>query len=517
MNVLTVLYGASLAEEALEPVFAGKSALALAAERALGFPGASKSLFFGKEGETYPCLPGQVERVLRPRWTKKTLLEELDRAAGGFDLIFYAWADCPFLDRDLAQAMAQRHREYAAEYSNADGWPYGFSPEILAPGLPRLLTALLADDDGPVSRDALFSIIQKDINAFDIETEISPVDLRGFRLSLCADSRRNLRLLVDFAQAGLEGTSGAEKIIGAHPEFLRTLPAFFPIQVSVPCPQSCPLCPYPRVNGSFGPSGPSGHAGGAGDFMAVGDFTSLLDKIIAFAGDGVIDLSLWGELALHPEREALIGAVLERPELSLIVETAGLSWSVRDLENIARTAAEAAARKNGQAPLSWIVSLDAFSPQRYEQVRGRGAAEAAECARLLAELFPSSVYVQAIRVKDAEDDIEQFYRYWKEKNLNVIIQKYDSFCGTLDDLGTADLSPLRRNPCWHIMRDFPVLIDGTIPLCREDIEGKFKLGNALHDDLEAVWKRGEARYLEHAEKNYTGPCAVCDEYYTYNF
>ncbi|MDR0389945.1 MAG: spiro-SPASM protein [Spirochaetaceae bacterium] len=514
MNVLTVLYGAALSGEAREPVFSGKSALSLALERVQGFPGVSKILFFGKEGEAYPELSGNIERVFRPCWTKRALLEELARAAQGFDLIFYAWADCPLLDPVLAGAMAARHRQYAAEYSYADGWPYGFAPEIVSPHLPALLERILADDDGPVERDSLFSVIEKDINAFDIETEISPVDLRGFRLSLAADSKRNLALLEGLKGAGLDGAAGSEKIINDHPELLRTLPAFFPIQVSGPCPQACVFCPYPRSGGLTGSDGNT-PVQERKDFMAAGDFISLLDRIIAFAGDAVIDLSLWGELSLHPEREALIHAVLERPELSLIIETSGLSWN--NLEALAALAASAPARKNRQAPLSWIVSLDALSPERYKSVRGRGASEAAECAERLAELFPKAAYVQAVRVKEAEDDIEQFYRHWKEKKLNVIIQKYDYFAGEIPDLRAADLSPLHRFPCWHIMRDFPVLIDGTVPSCREDLRGSRLLGNVFHDGLERIWKNGEALYREHSEKNYGGICARCDEYYTYNF
>jgi spiro-SPASM protein len=209
--------------------------------------------------------------------------------------------------------------------------------------------------------------------------------------------------------------------------------------------------------------------------------------------------------------------VLERPELSLIIETSGLSWSGEGLEALAVSAAAAPARKNREAPLSWIVSLDALSPERYKTVRGPGAAEAAQCAEALAALFPGSAYVQAVRVRDAEDDIEQFYRYWKEKKLNVIIQKYDYFSGEIPDRRAADLSPLHRFPCWHIMRDFPVLIDGTVPACREDLRGSRLLGNVFHDGLEKLWKNGEALYLEHTKKNYTGICARCDEYYTYNF
>jgi spiro-SPASM protein len=173
------------------------------------------------------------------------------------------------------------------------------------------------------------------------------------------------------------------------------------------------------------------------------------------------------------------------------------------------------------APLSWIVSLDAADSNRYREIRGPGFAEAVECAKTLAALFPKDSYVQAVRVKGAEDDIEQFYRSWKEEGAQIIIQKYDDFCGALPKLQASDLSPVQRRPCWHLMRDMAILMDGRVPLCRETLDSGEILGNAFTEDLETIWARGEPFYREQCTAagaiQYRGVCAGCDEYYTYNF
>ncbi|QQO08412.1 spiro-SPASM protein [Breznakiella homolactica] len=512
MNAIAVLYGGRLSDEAFETVFSGRHALARALEGVSAFPGVTKTVLLGADGREYPGISGNIQVIRAGDWTKKRLLECLGELAAGFDLTYFAWADCPFLDRDLAGAMAERHIRYGAEYSYGDGWPYGFAPEILSPGTAAILAKITGDSDGPVERDALFSVIQKDINAFDIETEISPVDLRGCRLTLAADSRRNLLLLTRLAGAGLSGAAGAAEVITGNPELLRTLPAFFPIQVSGPCPQACSLCPYPKF-GSVRGTPITERA----DFMDLGQFESILDSIAGYSGDGVIDLSLWGELSLHPEKIPLIKAVLDRPELSLIIETSGLGWSPDDLEAIAGAAAAAKPRKNRMAPVSWILSLDAHDPGRYREVRGDGYAEAAGCAKAVLGLFPGDTYVQAVRTKGSEDDTEAFYRSWKEAGAQVIIQKYDSFSGYLPDLQASDLSPLHRFPCWHLMRDLPVLIDGTVRVCREDLEGTCILGNLFTDSIDDIWKKGDELYGAHYSKKYPGICADCDEYYTYNF
>jgi spiro-SPASM protein len=449
--------------------------------------------------------------VSRPGWTKKTLLHTLSELSAGYDLSYFAWADCPLLDPALAGRIAERHLRYAAEYSYADGWPYGLAPELLSAGTAGILAKILGDEDGPVERDCLFSVLQKDINAFDIETEISPVDLRSHRLSLAADSRRNLLLLSRLMEAGLNSAADAERIIAARPDLLRTLPAFYAIQAAGPCPQTCSFCPYPK----FG-----GRAGGITkreDFLDPARFAALLDRIVEFSGDAAVDLSLWGELSLHPQKTDLIAAILERPGLSAVIETSGLGWGRAELEGLAEAASRSAPRKNRMASLSWIVSLDAADSGRYREIRGAGFAEAVECARTLTRLFPRDAYVQALRVKGAEDDIEQFYRSWKDAGANIIIQKYDDFCGALPKLQAADLSPVRRQPCWHLMRDMSVLIDGSVPVCRETSAGAEILGNAFTEDLSLLWDRGAPLYREHCDNHYQGPCAECDEYYTYNF
>jgi spiro-SPASM protein len=264
--------------------------------------------------------------------------------------------------------------------------------------------------------------------------------------------------------------------------------------------------------------------------MGIDRFGELLEKIIAFSGDAVIDLSLWGEISLHPGKMEIIRMALARPEVSLILESSGLGWKHGELEALAAAAASAPPRKSPllAAPLSWIISLDAWDAGRYREIRGPGFAEASECAKRLFSLFPKDAYVQAVRLKGGEDDIEKFYLSWRDlapgrNAANVIIQKYDDFCGALPKLQASDLSPVRRRPCWHLMRDMNVLLDGRVPACREDLgalkgEGDKPLaGNVFTDSLQDIWEMGMPLLREHCGGVYRGICAGCDEYYTYNF
>jgi spiro-SPASM protein len=510
MKALTVLFYGRLCDEAFEPFLNGKNSVALAMEQAKKFPSAEKTVLLAPVGATplgnFPFPDGvQIEQK---DWTKRSLLEKIAELQAGFDCVYFAFADCPFLDPALAGVLSQRHIQERADYSYADGFPYGLAPEILAPGTAGILAKILGDNDGPVERDILFSVIQKDINAFDIEAEISSVDLRCHRISLCADSKRNLLLLKNFiAEAGkTPSASDIEKIVQEKPEILRTLPSFYPVQVYGGCPAACKICPYPL----------STDAAGRKDFMDTSKFSSLLDNIVSFSGDAVIDISLWGELSLHPEKMKLIEEVVSRGALALVIETSGIGWKEQELEKCAQICSglpKNTARKNSLPPLSWIVSFNM-------EPHGQGFAETENCAKKLSSLFPKDCYAQTVRVKGSEEDTEKFYRQWKDSN--VIIQKYDDFCGVLEKKQASDISPVIRKPCWHIMRDMPVLIDGAVPLCREDTSALKQqssriLGNVFSDSLENIWKRGDSYYREQCGKNYSGLCKDCDEYYTFNF
>jgi spiro-SPASM protein len=437
--------------------------------------------------------------VVRESWTVADLAGELQRRAEGFDDLFYLFADCPFLDATIAERMHANHRRYWADYTFADGYPQGLAPEILRRETTARLKDLAGDGRTAPDRETIFSLVKKDINSFDIETELAPVDMRLLRASLSADTERNFLLVSRMAERGAWDAETACRVLQEDPEVLRTLPAFFPVQVVERCPHACAYCPHPVARGNVRE---------ADGCMPLASFRSLVRKIEEFSREAVVDISLWGEPAYHPQVFELICAVLEKPALDLVIETSGVGWDPAIFQRIA---------KDCSRQPTWIVSLDATSAEMYGRLRGEGFAEAMRSADTLLSLFPASTWVQAVRMRENEDDLEVFYRSWKSRTENIIIQKYDAFCGMLPDRKVADLSPLKRFPCWHVKRDMPILLDGTVPQCREDLGAKAPLGNAFHEDLDAIWGRGLDLHRSHLAGQWPGICATCDEYYTYNY
>ncbi|HEQ72606.1 MAG TPA: spiro-SPASM protein [Spirochaetia bacterium] len=437
-------------------------------------------------------------RVKKTDWDGGALLAALKDLSRGYDNVFYFFADCPFLDPALARRMYENHLKYFSDYTFADGYPVGLAVEIVKSPVFEPLVELCREGD-PANRETLFETLKRDINAFDLETEISPVDCRMLRVSLTADTNRNVMLLERLAAAGARDEQSIVRAVKDKPELLRTLPAYFPIQIVEGCPQVCSYCPYPKFGGDIS---------GKKSEMAPETFRRIVAAIEEFAGDAVIGLSLWGEPALHSAIEELIGFVCSRERMTAVVETSGIGW---DLDRFT------AAFSGMTNPPDIIVSLDALHEPLYRALRGEGFQTAVDTARKFLKLFPGRVHVQAVRMQENEEALEEFYREWKKETDRVIIQKYNHFAGFLPDRKVTDLSPLTRIPCWHVKRDLPVLIDGTVPLCAVDVEKRMVLGNVLTDPLSEIWSRGERWYALHVKEEFPTLCGDCDEYYTYNF
>ena len=157
--------------------------------------------------------------------------------------------------------------------------------------------------------------------------------------------------------------------------------------------------------------------------------------------------------------------------------------------------------------------------EKMNGISGSNFQKALKTVAMLSQIFPSHVYPQFTRMNANEEQLESFYRFWKEKTSpsggQFVILKYDSCAGLLSDEKPADLSPLERNVCWHLRRDMNILSDGSVPLCRSRISEI--AGNAIEEPFEKIWDSVQKEVLNHMNKNYCKKCQVCDEYYTFNF
>ena len=504
MKNLAVVNASNISKYAYEPVVGASSSLDRVIDFARTLPEVERMVVLTRREDgphdVVSLRTGSITEVLvKEKWNLGELFSSIKELSKDFDHLFYCHGDLPLLDREIADRMWRNHLRYFAQYTFADGYPYGLSPEILAVEIIPSVAALVEDGDAPIERDSIFSVIQKDINSFDIETELSPEDMRLLRISLSADTRRNFQQLSAIIGAGGSDEASVLRVIKERAHLLRTLPAYVSIEIIDGCPQACSYCPFPLFGGEILRQRSQ---------MSTEDFSSIIDKVAEFCDDATINLSLWGEPALHENIPELLGAIYRHEGLTALIETSGIGWTKEKIEEI---------RRGIGNRITWIVSLDALEEDLYQKLRGDGWAQAKAGAEMLIDSFPGRVYVQAVRMKQSEEELEAFYRYWDEKCGKVIVQKYNNFGGLLPDQKVSDLSPLKRFPCWHLKRDLVIRLNGEVTICREDLHKENILGNILKEDLSEIWLRGASWYQQHIEGNYPEICKNCDEYYTYNF
>ncbi|MBD5404597.1 MAG: spiro-SPASM protein [Treponema sp.] len=542
MKTLVILCADFRSLNIFDKCFDDKSSFDFALEWAKRF-GDEISILASREDMDFVSKIPEKNITLLDDFTTKSLLGAIAQLANekNANVILYSYADTPFLNDELTKTILEYHTNYLAEYTFAEGYPYGFAPEALDSGAAQILSNLAATiqkDEGEkrISRTSIFDLIKTDINSFEVETVLSTFDARMFRMKFdcacpaeknaCIELFECIKSLADSASSKSSDSSlhskdadFLAKKASENPRILKTLPFYYDIQISKKSSSDCLYIPKKMQSYT------------SNECMRKEDFTSLLEKIEKLSDCAVINLSGFGEPLLHPDFIEFVDAVFTHANFRLLIETDGLNVTENLCEKI-KAIVDNASERRGLTDyfekILWIVKVDAVSDKIYAKIHpiddtalvSNNFSCAVEAISILQKYFPHSVYPQFMRMNQNEEELEQFYRTWSNKSNasdgNVIIQKYSSFCKTLPDYKVADLSPLERNPCWHIRRDITILVNGNVPLCRECLD-ECVCGNVFTDDLLEIWHTFDDELKNHINNIYCEKCGKCDEYYTFNF
>jgi len=454
-------------------------------------------------------------------WTNACIAKYVSESINRFkaDFAVFAWGDTPFINKKITDDIIESHIEYKAEYTFADGFCGGLTVEAIDKGAAAIISCLANDSQKEAGcknaeRNAFFSIMSGDINSFEIETILSDKDYRMLRYEFECTSKSGYESCKKLFDESINSTNDlstcdydiykVSDLAESLASIKQTLPAFYNIQISNSYNTKSIYCPYDKVFGEK-----------KLPLMDIEKFSILAKKISEFSGEAVVSLSLFGEPSLNPDFIKIIKEILKYKDLKVFVETDGLNITKEVLEDISNTT-------DAKSRIYFTVQLDAAEKTMYEKINGISGEyfeKAKNSIGLLNTYFPGQVYPQFTRMNANEEQLESFFRFWKEKDSpsggQLLIVKYDSFAQLLSDEKPADLSPLERNECWHIRRDMNILSDGSVVICRTRADEI--VGNVFSDDLEKIWKKITPEVQNHIEKKYCEKCKACDEYYTFNF
>lgn len=530
MKSNVIINAVDLQSYAFDCIFEGKSAFEKVLDWAMKTSDSGNIFVLLSSKETQNCqFTASIEKYQKIKpltllcyddWNRCTLFAHLAECTEEDVPLVYAFGDTPFLDTAITNQILQQHDEFKGEYSFADGYPVGISPEVLDKGLVSILKNLVTQDERytpiPLTRESIFDTLKVEINSYEIETVIAPYDYRYLRFTFACDRQLHQNLCKKAFDLSLQQENAGRPIYDLAKEntdCLAPLPAYYSIQIASYCGGKCTYCPYPReYEKKMGHNPCFAKEKNPQCFMLLENYKELITKISDYSKEAYICLSHFGEATMHPQLKDIIALSLQYPKLQLVIETTGEGLSEKLVEELVSVAAS---YEKGLERLIWIVSLDAFDEEKYKELHGdnQSLGKAVALLEYLQKYF--SVYAQFIRMNENEAQLENFYRYWKEKNC-VLIQKYDSFCGLLPQRKVTDLAPVIRNPCWHLRRDMNILVDGDVTLCKSACLSAV-IGNALKEELPAIFAKQKEIINLHLNNQYKDLCKDCDEYYTFNF
>ncbi|HPY52878.1 MAG TPA: hypothetical protein PK505_02675, partial [Treponemataceae bacterium] len=133
MKRICILSAIGLHEGAFEKVFNEKSAIVLSYEWAKNLDAVEAICILSDRPESSFSFLEKTENtsfVYKEKWTEKKLLESFFTCADekNAKTIIYAWADSPFLQKDLSKSLIDLHEDSLSSYCFAEAFPLGLAP-----------------------------------------------------------------------------------------------------------------------------------------------------------------------------------------------------------------------------------------------------------------------------------------------------------------------------------------------------------------------------------------------------
>ena len=438
---------------------------------------------------------------------KSQTLEEADSIA-----FFYGWY--PFLDLDLLKELYGSHSQYLAHLSYGENIPLGFVPDLLSWEFIQIFPENLQSDL------SLRQFVFNNIDSYDLEILYRTPDLRQYRLDFSGTTSRSLYMIKQIKEKEASFCyKDLEDMLYQSPEFFRPFPSYIEIELSNSSLVSPTFLPkstkdskqhlnftiieklYKEIKSAPIQKDISIALGGLGDPLEHPQFLEILELLLSLENVKNIYLETFA-VVLTGDLFKILANIPQSPEkLVTIIRLSTLQKeryqalyqsSVSTFENLMQNVQDIEE------------SIDAFQK------------------KLSSQNNHYSVYIEMLRLKENEDEIEDYFSFMgKYKYIKPLLQKFNNYIDLLENKKAVDLSPLHRSFCWHLARDFYITADGFVPICKQDPFAIQK--EHVHDfskqSIEEIWSANMQYYTASMQGKHElipMPCLKCDEWYCFN-
>lgn len=432
-------------------------------------------------------IPARFKNVVVSDTCADNVLGIMIKEAKNSDNVVVFNAANPFYDKNFINDMFARHQSFLADYTYGVGYPDGLLPTVLSMTCLKQLKIISEnnDIDAVQCRDYLFQLLSKDINSFDVETFISPVDLRIKRISVGnSDSGESA------FTAFLAETLGTEVSYDDLANFLLEHPqALFSSIYGM----FIDITGNETTSSAYVP-----HSATAVGFVNSDKIKKIAEEITEVNSKMRVVIGSKCEPMLHPDFVTIVNNFLAKG-IKVIVETYGNTLP----ENLAEIA--------DFSSVTFVFKIDAQNENTYHAVHPNGDYKTAVGNYNKVKDLGFKTYLQITRTVETENDIEKLL---KDKQPDVLIKKYSSYCNVLSDKKTVDLSPLERFECYHLRRELYLDCGLNAYYCMFSDK---KIGSADNESITELMGKLKKAYISHAAGEMEDFCRKCDDYYTFNF
>lgn len=426
-------------------------------------------------------------------------LNNIYKISDNYDNIIYIPSNMPLFNVDETIKLTNIHNDNISYFSYGENYPLGIVPFIIRRTAFEKLFNIIKTKNIIPSENAINNIIFIDPNFFEIEILVSEYDMRYYRLSFFANSKRNAMLIKKLADY-----RSYEKIvhfIKDNPSIIRTLPSFIELDINN---RQNVINNYLFKNDVF-----RNELSKEEKNISLENFKIIYDKIHNFCNDFHMSIGSYYEPLLNNYVFDILDYATKDININIYLETNAL---LLDTEKAKKLLSLQAERKN----LYVIIHLDAADENIYNKIYKNGDFKTIISNidyYLLRE--PKNTYLQITKQKDNFDYLASYYKYFDKYKIDIIMQKYYTYRGIIEDNRIGDMAPLINVGCWHLARDLFIDVYGDIYICRFDINKEKKI-SSIYDDLDNTWKLLEKYFVENVNQKLDF-CKNCDEWYLYNF
>ena len=448
----------------------------------------------------------------------------------------------PFLDLGLTHKALNSHIRYLSHFCYGENIPLGFLPDFAALSfvseLPR------ADGQSWQKGEEMRAYALKHADRYDIEIFYQSPDLRQYRLDFSSSSTRNQkvlsRILANTQNQSTPPLSYAQlkPFIYKQSYLFRGYPNYFEIELSSETGEPS-LQPF---------YWPQAQKKAQAKYLAPSLLDKLQNDICKNACNQEITIALGGlgEASLHPQFLSTLRRFLQLQHVKRIYwESFAHTWNRELLSSIFELSPIYDDKDTASllSKLSIIIRLSTLKRPRYQSMYGLDAlGQVLSNLSTLEELCKQSkeqasgsptapgrplVYIEVLRIRENEDELDDFQKYFKDKPFEIIFQKYNRYIQRLPERRSVDLDPIipkQLRFCWHLARDIYLTVDGKVPLCKQDPFAEEKsIASFADHSIPELLEKTQSFYMhsmrgEHEEvQKKTGlDCMKCNEWYTFN-